>query len=169
MFQEWIILRETKYCLFSECAVTHRCHSNECPHPHSLLLKASITCATKSSTFFLIADLPPLSPACCWFCGHSAVQWWSALHLLKGNFCSARSASLFADLPELSSVGFDFFFSLSPTMNADLWHPRSRVQTRPKPLDFYGRKNHQHAFLRRGSKRICPMSQLCGLSKTLVV
>jgi hypothetical protein len=26
----------------------------------------------------------------------------------------------------------------------------TRVQTRPKPLDFYGRKNLQHAFLRRG-------------------
>jgi hypothetical protein len=24
-------------------------------------------------------------------------------------------------------------------------------------------KNPQHAFLRRGSKRICPMSQLCGM------
>ena len=28
--------------------------------------------------------------------------------------------------------------------------PSLRVQTRPKPLDFYGRKNPQHAFLRRG-------------------
>ena len=26
-----------------------------------------------------------------------------------------------------------------------------------------GRKNPQHTFLRRGSKRICPMSQLCGM------
>ena len=39
----------------------------------------------------------------------------------------------------------------------------------PKPLDFYGRKNPQHAFLRRGSKRICPMSQLCGMSNNLVI
>jgi hypothetical protein len=44
-----------------------------------------------------------------------------------------------------------------------------RVQTRPKPLDIYGRKNSQHAFLWRGSKRICPMSQLCGMVKILVV
>jgi len=44
-----------------------------------------------------------------------------------------------------------------------LWHPSSRVQTGPKPLDFYGRKNPQHAFLRRGSKRICSMSQLCAM------
>ena len=39
----------------------------------------------------------------------------------------------------------------------------------PKPLDFYGRKNPQHAFLRRGSKRICPMSQLCGMYKNPVI
>ena len=31
------------------------------------------------------------------------------------------------------------------------------------PLDFYGRKNPQHAFIRRGSKRIFPTSQLCGM------
>jgi hypothetical protein len=28
---------------------------------------------------------------------------------------------------------------------------------------FFGRKNPQHAFLRRGSKAVCPMSQLCGM------
>ena len=32
-----------------------------------------------------------------------------------------------------------------------------------------GRKNPQHAFLRRGSKRICPMSRLCGMQKNLVI
>ena len=30
-------------------------------------------------------------------------------------------------------------------------------------VGFFGRKNPQHAFLWRGSKRICPMSQLCGM------
>jgi hypothetical protein len=35
--------------------------------------------------------------------------------------------------------------------------------TRPKPSDFSGRKNPQHAFLRRGSKAVCPMSQFCGM------
>ena len=30
----------------------------------------------------------------------------------------------------------------------------SRVQTRPKPLDFSGRKNPQHAFFRKGSKAV---------------
>ena len=30
-------------------------------------------------------------------------------------------------------------------------------------VEFFGRKNPQHAFLRSGSKRICPMSQLCDM------
>jgi hypothetical protein len=32
-------------------------------------------------------------------------------------------------------------------------------------VEFFGRKNPQHAFLRRGSKAVCPMSQLCGMLK----
>jgi hypothetical protein len=36
--------------------------------------------------------------------------------------------------------------------------PWRRVQTRPKPSDFFGRKNPQHAFLRRGSKAVGPLS-----------
>jgi len=52
--------------------------------------------------------------------------------------------------------------SLKKMYNTPLF-PSSWVQTRPKPLDFYWRKNPQYAFLRRGSKRICPMSQLCGM------
>jgi hypothetical protein len=34
---------------------------------------------------------------------------------------------------------------------------------------FTSVKNPQHAFLRRGSKRICPMSQLCGMQKNLAI
>jgi hypothetical protein len=30
---------------------------------------------------------------------------------------------------------------------------------------FFGRKYPQHAFLQRGSKAICPMSQICGMLK----
>jgi hypothetical protein len=30
---------------------------------------------------------------------------------------------------------------------------------------FFRRKNRQHAFLRRGSKAVCPMSQICGMLK----
>jgi hypothetical protein len=30
---------------------------------------------------------------------------------------------------------------------------------------FLGRKNPQHAFLRRGSNAVCPMSQLCSMLK----
>jgi hypothetical protein len=30
-------------------------------------------------------------------------------------------------------------------------------------VGFFCRKNPQHAFLRRGSKAACPMSQICGM------
>jgi hypothetical protein len=30
---------------------------------------------------------------------------------------------------------------------------------------FFGRKNPQHAFLRKGSKAVCSMSQICSISK----
>ena len=39
--------------------------------------------------------------------------------------------------------------------------PSSRVRTRPKPSDISGRKNPHHAFLRKGSKAVCPMSHIC--------
>jgi hypothetical protein len=39
----------------------------------------------------------------------------------------------------------------SSDSHAGLWFPSSRVQTRPKPLDFFCVKNPQHAFLRGGS------------------
>jgi hypothetical protein len=48
-------------------------------------------------------------------------------------------------------------------LHAGLWYPRSRVRTRPKLSDFSGEKNPQHAFLRRGRKAACPMSQICGM------
>jgi len=34
-------------------------------------------------------------------------------------------------------------------------------------VGFLGRKNPQHAFLRRGSKAVCPMSQICGMKRSL--
>jgi hypothetical protein len=36
-------------------------------------------------------------------------------------------------------------------------------KTRPKPSDFSGRKNPQHAFVRRGSKAVGPVSQIFGM------
>jgi hypothetical protein len=47
--------------------------------------------------------------------------------------------------------------------------PSSRVQTRPKPSDFFGRRNPQHAFLRKGSKAVCPKSQICSMLKNTVI
>jgi hypothetical protein len=37
------------------------------------------------------------------------------------------------------------------------------VRTRQKPSNFSGRKYPQHAFLRRGSKAVGPISQICGM------
>jgi hypothetical protein len=39
------------------------------------------------------------------------------------------------------------------------------IRSRPKPSDFFVRKNPQHAFLRKGSKAVCPMLQIFGMSK----
>ena len=46
---------------------------------------------------------------------------------------------------------------------AGLWYQSQRVQTRPKPPEFSVRRNPQHAFLREGSKAVCPMSYICGV------
>jgi hypothetical protein len=36
-------------------------------------------------------------------------------------------------------------------------------------VGFFGRKNSQHAFVRRVSKAVCPVSQLCGMLKNLSI
>jgi hypothetical protein len=36
-------------------------------------------------------------------------------------------------------------------------------------VGFFWRKKPQHAFLRRGSKAVCPMSQICGMLKNPVI
>jgi hypothetical protein len=36
-------------------------------------------------------------------------------------------------------------------------------------VGFFGRKNPQHAFLRKGNKAVCPMSQICGMSKNPII
>jgi hypothetical protein len=36
-------------------------------------------------------------------------------------------------------------------------------------VGFFGLKNPQHAFLRRGSKAVRPMSQICGMLKNPVI
>jgi hypothetical protein len=48
-------------------------------------------------------------------------------------------------------------------------YPSSRVQTQPKLSDFFGRKNPQHAFLWKGSKAVCPMSQIFSMLKNPVI
>jgi hypothetical protein len=84
---------------------------------HTLCFWSSPTCTRNPSAFVFAVDLPPLSPACCCFWGHSTAQWLSFLHLLQGNFCFARSVPLFVDLLEFIFVEFDFFLSFSCATN----------------------------------------------------
>ena len=57
--------------------------------------------------------------------------------------------------------------SVGYRQRAGLSYPSSRVQSkeqsRPKPSAFSGRKNPQHAFLRRVSKAVRPISQIYGM------
>jgi hypothetical protein len=36
-------------------------------------------------------------------------------------------------------------------------------------VGFFGRKKPQHAFLRKVSKAVCPMSQICGMLKSPII
>ena len=62
-------------------------------------------------------------------------------------------------------IKIDGFSGLVVSMLA----PKFACSIPAEAVGFFGLKNPQHAFLRRGSKRICPMSQLCGMSKNLVI
>ena len=44
-------------------------------------------------------------------------------------------------------------------------HPKIAGSNPAETVGFFGRKNPQHAFLRRVSKAVCPMSQICGMLK----
>ena len=50
---------------------------------------------------------------------------------------------------------------LTTTLKVEI--PKFAGSNPAEAVGFFGRKNPQHAFLRRGSKRICTMSQLCGM------
>jgi hypothetical protein len=39
----------------------------------------------------------------------------------------------------------------------------------PLEPEFVGSNNPQHAFLRKGSKAVCPMSQICGMLNDPVI
>jgi hypothetical protein len=36
-------------------------------------------------------------------------------------------------------------------------------------VGFFRQKNPQHAFLQKGSKAVCPMSQICSMSKNPII
>jgi hypothetical protein len=43
------------------------------------------------------------------------------------------------------------------------------IRQQLKLSDFLGQKYPQHAFVRKGSKAVCPMSQICGMLKNPVI
>jgi hypothetical protein len=60
-----------------------------------------------------------------------------------------------------------FYIVFSSRNNASAWNqvsaPKFAGSNPTKTVEFLGQKNPQHAFLRRGNKTVCPMSQLCGM------
>ena len=69
------------------------------------------------------------------------------------------SATVTLICPTLCSVTTPFYIHIKSCfaglqVACWLWYPSSLVKTLPKPSDFSGRKNPQHAFLRKGSKAV---------------
>jgi hypothetical protein len=62
------------------------------------------------------------------------------------------------------SVGLIFVFIPKHTHIYWTYIPEFAGSNPAEAVGFFGhRENPQYAFLRRGSKIICPMSQLCGM------
>jgi hypothetical protein len=63
------------------------------------------------------------------------------------------------------------FLAILPTHlnNAGSLVPQIAGSNPAEAVAFFGRKNAQHVFLQRGSKAVCPMSQICGMLKNPVI
>ena len=68
------------------------------------------------------------------------------------------------EIQKLIHLNFNALGTL-PESFTETWPlaPKFAGSNLAEAIGFFGHKNPQHAFLRRGSKRICPMSQLCGM------
>ena len=83
----------------------------------------------------------------------------------KTVLCTDDTSIIITNPNSLSSINEinDVFKGINPLA------PKFACSNPAEAVGFFGRKNPQHASLRRGSNRICPMSQLCGMSKNLVI
>jgi hypothetical protein len=81
-------------------------------------------------------------PVLCIWKGKFPNEITTATNITKTKTTTSTNTSI---LPMLRRIRW------SSGSHADLWFPSSRVQTRPKPLDFSLCKNPQPAFPRRGS------------------
>jgi hypothetical protein len=61
------------------------------------------------------------------------------------------------------SIRFTGLVAASVSTLASGTVPKFAGSNTAETVEFFGRKNPQHAFLRRGSKSIGPMLQLCGM------
>ena len=85
------------------------------------------------------------------------------IYILQSNKIFLCSSCAFMLVRQISK--FACVFSLQ-----QLWWSTGSVlafQTRPKPSDFLGRKNPQHAFLQRGSKAVVPCRRCAGCKRSL--
>jgi hypothetical protein len=89
---------------------------------------------TQFSLFYSTTEYAPSNPSTC---GREHIQF------LKHCVCFSR-------LDDWSNPMYRRL-RWSSGLRAGLWFPSSRVQTRPKPLDFFCVKNPRPAFLQRGS------------------
>jgi hypothetical protein len=60
---------------------------------------------------------------------------------------------------------------LSHSLVVSMWPlvPNIAGSLPAEAVGFFGRKNPQHAFFQKGSKAVCPMSQICGMSKNPII
>jgi hypothetical protein len=84
------------------------------------------------------------------------------------------SVCLYSYVPNTQSTHCNVFF------HSVSWHlltpcscwplvPKIAGSLPAEAVGFFGRKNPQRAFLRKGSKAVCPMSQICSMSKNPII
>ena len=79
----------------------------------------------------------------------------------QGNLCLLSKYINFLDRFEVLTAAL--VASVVQRQRAGLWYPSSRGSHPAAAVGFLGRKNPQHAFLRRGIKAVGPMLQLYGM------
>jgi hypothetical protein len=119
-----------------------------------------INCALRSVVFSSLSNMRSVSH--CSFLYNTLIIVWRCRNL------SSQFFSL--DIRHSTDVSVPTGFLRCVLKASGVWWlacwplaPKFAGSNPAEAVGFYGRKNPQHAFLPRGSKRISPMSQLCGV------